>query len=141
MLHRRSAAVRPKIIHSLCCVPLPQVLFFSLIFHISPRVSLSSLISPFLFHPLSFLINHSQSEHAALMYIATEAGTYIKEFVHSDLGRTHPSVASILERQWTLSVWMCSKSKSNFLLRLNERGREKKKRREEISFLPQKNIK
>ncbi|GLT99912.1 hypothetical protein SLE2022_173160 [Rubroshorea leprosula] len=31
-----------------------------------------------------------------LLYLCTQAGTYIKEFVHGDLGRTHPSVGSIL---------------------------------------------
>lgn len=28
--------------------------------------------------------------------ILGQAGTYIKEFVHGDLGRTHPSIGSIL---------------------------------------------
>ncbi|GLT31327.1 hypothetical protein SLA2020_060700 [Shorea laevis] len=31
-----------------------------------------------------------------LLYLCTQAGTYIKEFVHGDIGRTHPSVGSIL---------------------------------------------
>ncbi|KAF5943088.1 hypothetical protein HYC85_020730 [Camellia sinensis] len=31
-----------------------------------------------------------------LLHLCTQAGTYIKEFVHGDLGRTHPSVGSIL---------------------------------------------
>lgn len=29
-------------------------------------------------------------------YLSTSAGTYIKEFVHSDLGRTEPSLTSLL---------------------------------------------
>lgn len=33
------------------------------------------------------------------MSIVTSAGTYVKEFVHSDLGRTSPSVSSILDIQ------------------------------------------
>ena len=31
-----------------------------------------------------------------VMFVETEAGTYIKEFVHGDLGRTTPSVCEIL---------------------------------------------
>ncbi|KAJ4962712.1 hypothetical protein NE237_022651 [Protea cynaroides] len=31
-----------------------------------------------------------------LLYLCTQAGTYIKEFVHGDFGRTHPSIGSIL---------------------------------------------
>ncbi|XP_073145645.1 uncharacterized protein [Henckelia pumila] len=31
-----------------------------------------------------------------LLHLCTQAGTYIKEFVHGDLGRTHPSVGSML---------------------------------------------
>lgn len=32
-----------------------------------------------------------------LLHLCTQAGTYIKEFVHGDLGRTHPSISSILD--------------------------------------------
>ncbi|XP_043714338.1 tRNA pseudouridine synthase Pus10 isoform X2 [Telopea speciosissima] len=31
-----------------------------------------------------------------LLYLCTQAGTYIKEFVHGDFGRTNPSIGSIL---------------------------------------------
>ncbi|KAG0598809.1 hypothetical protein M758_12G102100 [Ceratodon purpureus] len=31
-----------------------------------------------------------------LLFLCTQAGTYIKEFVHGDLGRTYPNVGSIL---------------------------------------------
>ncbi|XP_010918179.1 uncharacterized protein [Elaeis guineensis] len=31
-----------------------------------------------------------------LLHLCTQAGTYIKEFVHGDLGRTHPSIGAIL---------------------------------------------
>jgi tRNA pseudouridine synthase 10 len=33
--------------------------------------------------------------HFARLIMDTEAGTYIKEFVHGDLGRTNPSFASL----------------------------------------------
>lgn len=36
------------------------------------------------------------SEHWFRLHLSTDAGTYVKEFVHGDLGRTTPSVASIL---------------------------------------------
>ena len=35
-------------------------------------------------------------EHHFRLHISTDAGAYVKEFVHSDLGRTEPSVASLL---------------------------------------------
>lgn len=31
-----------------------------------------------------------------LLHLCTQAGTYIKEFVHGDLGRTYPNVGSLL---------------------------------------------
>ncbi|CAA6656051.1 unnamed protein product [Spirodela intermedia] len=31
-----------------------------------------------------------------LLHLCTQAGTYIKEFVHGDFGRTHPNIGSIL---------------------------------------------
>ncbi|CAD6259995.1 unnamed protein product [Miscanthus lutarioriparius] len=31
-----------------------------------------------------------------LLHLCTQAGTYIKEFVHGDLGRTHPNIGAIL---------------------------------------------
>ncbi|EPS65074.1 hypothetical protein M569_09705, partial [Genlisea aurea] len=34
--------------------------------------------------------------HYFLLHLCTQAGTYIKEFVHGDFGRTHPSLGSIL---------------------------------------------
>ncbi|KAJ1272284.1 hypothetical protein BS78_06G190400 [Paspalum vaginatum] len=36
------------------------------------------------------------SSNYYLLHLCTQAGTYIKEFVHGDLGRTHPSVGAIL---------------------------------------------
>ena len=32
-----------------------------------------------------------------ILHLLASAGTYIKEFVHSDLGRTVPSIGSILD--------------------------------------------
>ncbi|GJN02073.1 hypothetical protein PR202_ga19391 [Eleusine coracana subsp. coracana] len=39
----------------------------------------------------------TDSSNYYLLHLCTQAGTYIKEFVHGDLGRTHPSIGSILE--------------------------------------------
>ncbi|KAL3692555.1 hypothetical protein R1sor_006206 [Riccia sorocarpa] len=36
------------------------------------------------------------SDNYFLLHLCTQAGTYIKEFVHGDLGRTYPNVGSLL---------------------------------------------
>jgi len=36
------------------------------------------------------------NKHYMLLRLTTSAGTYVKEFVHGDLGRTFPNVSSIL---------------------------------------------
>nr|XP_016432382.1 PREDICTED: putative tRNA pseudouridine synthase Pus10 isoform X1 [Nicotiana tabacum] len=41
----------------------------------------------------------SGSSQYLLLHLCTQAGTYIKEFVHGDFGRTQPSVGSILGRR------------------------------------------
>ncbi|TVU14890.1 hypothetical protein EJB05_38387 [Eragrostis curvula] len=38
----------------------------------------------------------ADSSNYYLLLLCTQAGTYIKEFVHGDLGRTHPSIGSML---------------------------------------------
>ncbi len=43
----------------------------------------------------SFRCEYTNSR-SFLMYIETSAGTYVKEFVHGDLGRTSPNVGSLL---------------------------------------------
>jgi tRNA pseudouridine synthase 10 len=37
------------------------------------------------------------NEHFFIMDLTTQAGTYVKEFVHGDLGRTMPNVGSLLQ--------------------------------------------
>ncbi|KAI9905964.1 hypothetical protein PsorP6_014380 [Peronosclerospora sorghi] len=39
------------------------------------------------------------NQHYMLLRLTTSAGTYVKEFVHGDRGRTNPNVASILVRR------------------------------------------
>ena len=45
-------------------------------------------------------MTNDDSKHLQLFYLklATQAGTYVKEFVHGDLGRTEPNVAQMLKR-------------------------------------------
>lgn len=40
-----------------------------------------------------------KSENIILLQVLASAGTYIKELVHGDLGRTVPSVGTILNKE------------------------------------------
>jgi tRNA pseudouridine synthase 10 len=42
---------------------------------------------------------HQVSKHSAVLEVWASAGTYIKEFVHGDLGRTIPSVGSLIGKE------------------------------------------
>ena len=44
------------------------------------------------------LINESDRHHF-LLFLKTQAGTYIKEFVHGDFGRTVPSLGNLLKTE------------------------------------------
>ncbi|KAI9484035.1 MAG: hypothetical protein EXX96DRAFT_162560 [Benjaminiella poitrasii] len=66
VFQRRSAAVRPKVIHT------------STISRMHPNVDLNSPEARF-----------------GVLKLHTQAGTYIKEYVHGDLGRTLPNLASV----------------------------------------------
>ena len=37
--------------------------------------------------------------HRFRLIIKTQAGTYVKEFIHGDLGRTEPSISALLGRE------------------------------------------
>ena len=39
---------------------------------------------------------NSKDHHLFLLKLATQAGTYVKEFVHGDFDRTVPNIAQIL---------------------------------------------
>ncbi|EHB15559.1 Putative tRNA pseudouridine synthase Pus10 [Heterocephalus glaber] len=39
---------------------------------------------------------HYVDEHHFRLYLKTQAGTYIKEFVHGDFGRTNPNIGSLM---------------------------------------------
>ncbi|KAB1266822.1 putative tRNA pseudouridine synthase Pus10 [Camelus dromedarius] len=40
---------------------------------------------------------HYVDEHHFRLYLKTQAGTYIKEFVHGDFGRTRPNIGSLMD--------------------------------------------
>ena len=42
------------------------------------------------------MTGNDNNHHLFLLKLATQAGTYVKEFVHGDFGRTEPNVAQIL---------------------------------------------
>lgn len=71
VLHRRTLSDRHRTVHSISARPL----------------NVDELIDPEWKEFLS---------HMFCISIVTEAGTYIKEFVHSDFGRTRPNIGSLL---------------------------------------------
>ena len=44
------------------------------------------------------------NENFLVLYILSSAGTYIKEFVHGDLGRTRPSLADVLHLDQPMDI-------------------------------------
>lgn len=71
VLHRRSLAPRRRMIHKLRIEPASQDDF-------------------------NFRVPTEDREKVFVLHLLTEAGTYIKEFVHGDFGRTKPSLATLL---------------------------------------------
>lgn len=70
VLHRRSLAVRRRKIYKMCI----------------ERAKLTD----------SEILRENELDHAYILTLSTEAGTYIKEFVHGDFGRTKPNLGSLL---------------------------------------------
>lgn len=70
VLHRRSLAVRRRLIHKMSV----------------DKVDVKEFAS----------IKPEYLNNVFLLTLLTEAGTYIKEFVHGDFGRTEPSLSTIL---------------------------------------------
>jgi len=50
-------------------------------------------------HDFSAQLINTEDRHSFLLFLKTQAGTYIKEFVHGDFGRTVPSLGSILSTE------------------------------------------
>ena len=50
-------------------------------------------------HNLSAQLVDSEDQHHFLLFLKTQAGTYIKEFVHGDFGRTIPSLGNLLKTE------------------------------------------
>lgn len=70
VLHRRSLMTRPKVIHALRCEGLR--------------------------HEAGGPGGGREAVSYFTLHLRTSAGTYVKEFVHGDLGRTSPSVGALL---------------------------------------------
>ena len=51
------------------------------------------------------LLDRDLSHHAPAPFARSQSGTYIKEFVHGDGGRTAPSVAAALGRECEV-LWL-----------------------------------
>lgn len=75
VLHRRSLMTRPKVIHELRCDSLRH----------EPAGSADDKLGA------------SSSSSYFRLHLRTSAGTYVKEFVHGDLGRTRPNVGELLD--------------------------------------------
>ncbi|CAL8101513.1 unnamed protein product [Calicophoron daubneyi] len=83
VLHRRPLLNRIRTIHSLCLVDYKEAMKQ----HIPEMADFESWMK--LYSP----------EELFFVELRCEAGTYVKEFVHGDLGRCQPSLASIFNRQ------------------------------------------
>lgn len=78
VLHRRSPLIREKIIHEM-------------------RLEAVTGAGPGAGEDEGDVVgNRSWDSHFAIINMRTSAGTYIKEFVHGDLGRTKPSLGAFL---------------------------------------------
>ena len=77
VLHRRPLASRIRIIHS-----------------IRARIS-----RPDEFKNFSKEINNLGDNELLIIDVKTQAGTYVKEFVHGDFGRTTPSLCNLLQTE------------------------------------------
>lgn len=50
-------------------------------------------------YTMSARLINSEDRHHFLLFLKTQAGTYIKEFVHGDFGRTMPSLGNLLKTE------------------------------------------
>jgi tRNA U54 and U55 pseudouridine synthase Pus10 len=72
VLHRRSNLVRPRTIYTCSIHP------------VDPSTERESKTF------------NEEARHYFRLHLSTSAGTYVKEFVHGDLGRTHPNLSIML---------------------------------------------
>jgi tRNA pseudouridine synthase 10 len=85
VLHRRTLIKRPRTIHS--------VKAFAVKGKFIPACTLALGSSPFRF---SFFLAFTDKPHLLVLDIITQAGTYVKELVHGEFGRTEPSISSFI---------------------------------------------
>jgi tRNA pseudouridine synthase 10 len=86
--HRRTLMDRKRVIHDIQAVLLPSA-------RLGGAASLQS--------------------HFFTLTLSTQAGTYIKEFVHGDKGRTRPSVADLLELNGSADILQVSFRVSSYV--------------------------
>lgn len=85
VLHRRPLLSRPRQVHSVKAYVDKGMVLVMKCFH-SPRSFFNTHTH------ICFADNHK----AIILDIVTQAGTYIKELVHGEFGRTDPSISSII---------------------------------------------
>lgn len=84
------------------------------------------------------------NEHFFLMRLVTSAGAYVKEFVHGDLGRTKPSIASLLHTQAEILqldvVWLYDEIETKYAEYLplsSQKTQQEEKKKDEEEKLPE----
>lgn len=80
VLHRRPLAERNKKIHSMEAKLIPG------------NINISRYATMLYYFRILFLGHKNLFE----LYVQTQAGTYVKEFVHGDFGRTVPNIGQII---------------------------------------------
>lgn len=53
----------------------------------------------FHFHLIINSMWFAENARILILDVVTQAGTYIKEMVHGEFGRTHPSISSIIDQE------------------------------------------
>ena len=84
VLHRRSPLIREKIIHEMRMEPICGAA--------GPGAEAASVKD----RNGAVADKDDEGSHYAIINMRTSAGTYIKEFVHGDIGRTKPSLGHLL---------------------------------------------
>lgn len=85
--------VTPEILNSLNSTPVPLVLQQKTPIRVLHRRALMTRERSI----YSIKAIAGKSNNLIKLYVQTQAGTYVKEFVHGDLGRTKPCVADLLK--------------------------------------------
>jgi tRNA pseudouridine synthase 10 len=93
LCHTPGREVTPEILQILNTAPMPIVLHQKTPIRVLHRRNLDVRLRKILSMSAKPAM---KSKEMFILSVKTEAGTYVKEFVHSDLGRTVPSVADLI---------------------------------------------